>query len=345
MKKIALGLFVIILVLSGCTFGISNKALGGGVFKSSDNGVIWQQKIFVAKGKKTNVTIDSMNVSRIIFSPLDSKTVYALSPESGIYISENEADQWKKYFGAGVNSLALHPQQKDISYIASGNKIYKTIDGGQNWLQIYIEGTPDVSLTDIIIDNNNFDVLFSTTSKGTLLKSLDAGNSWQALYRFNKGISRLFLNLQTGVMYAAMPTRGLWRSVDKGLTWEDLQPNLESLVKKPGTFRQMIFIPGTVDGLFYVTAYGLFKTVDGGKSWTSINLVTPPSAVGINTLTINPQANNEIFYALNFLIYYSSDGGINWVTRPSPAKQAATALTINPNDPNIVYMGTTRIKK
>ncbi|MFH1111655.1 MAG: hypothetical protein V1712_01130 [Patescibacteria group bacterium] len=345
MKKIIIFIFIITLTLGGCSLGVSTKALGGGIFKSQDRGVNWEQKVFVAKGKKRDVTIDSLNISRILFSPLDAKTVYILSPESGIYISENEAIQWRKYFGAGVSSLTLHPTQKDLSYVASGNKIYKTIDGGQNWQQMYIEGTPNDSLTDVIIDNINFNTLYAITSKGTILKSLDAGNSWQAIYRFGKGISRLFINSQNGVMYAAMPARGLWRSTDKGASWEDLQPNLESIVKKPGNFRQMILIPGTSDGLLYVTPYGLFRTLDGGKNWTAINLVTPPSAVGINTLAVNPQKNSEIFYALNFLIYYSNDNGVNWVTRPSPARQAATALSINPNDPNIIYLGTTRIKK
>ncbi len=344
MKKIAISLFILSLLLGGCAL-VTPKVLGGGVFKSQDKGATWQQKVFVTKGKKRDVTINSINVSRIMFSPLDNRTMYALSPESGIYLSDNEAEQWRKFFSAGASSLALHPAQKDINYVASGNKIYKTIDGGNNWSQVYIEGTPESGLTDVIIDNSNFNVLYATTSKGTLLKSLDAGNSWQAIYRFTKGISRIFLNSQTGIMYAAMPANGLWRSADKGVSWEDLQPNLQNLVKKPGNFRQMIFIPGLADGLLYVTPYGLFKTVDGGKNWTSMNLVTPPSVVGINTLAVNPQANNEIFYALNFLIYYSSDGGINWVTRPSPAKQAATALAINPDDPNIIYLGTTRIKK
>ncbi|MFH1867173.1 MAG: hypothetical protein ABIJ81_03800 [Patescibacteria group bacterium] len=346
MKKLPILLLLSVVVLTGCSLKIGGGSTDGGIYRSLDKGVAWEQKVFISKGKKQDVTVGNINVNDILFSPLDNRVVYLLSSQSGVFVSANEAEQWEQIFPVGANAITLHPTKKDIIYVVSGNKIYRTLDGAQNWQQVYIEATPETGLNDIVIDFANPQVLYAVTSKGTLLKSSDAGTSWQAIYRFSKEISRLYLNPNnTAIIYAAMPSRGLWRSIDRGVTWTDLQPSLEEVVKRAGSYKKMVFIPGLSDGLLYATSYGLFQSVNGGQNWDNIELVTPPSSVGISMLSVNPQNNQEIYYAINTLIYYTSDGGKTWVINRSPSGRATTALTINPEDPNIMYLGVVKVKK
>ncbi len=345
----ALKIFFLIISLSlvgaSCTtLSSSSKGVGAGIYKSTDKAVNWEQKVFVSKSDKGNLTIDNVNVNRIQFSPFDSNALYITSPASGVFYTDNAAEVWSRIFDKSVNSLFIHRTKKDVLYVTSGNKIYKSDDNGKNWAEIYTEATPNAQMVDLVMDYNNTNIVWAISSSGVLLKSLDAGVSWQFVYKFSKAVSRIYLNKQ-GIMYVAMPSRGIWRSIDGGITWVDTQAVLEKLVRKVGTFRQLTFIPGQDNGFLYATPYGLFKTLNGGDDWTHIELVTPPQAVGINTLAVNPKDTNQIYYAINNIIYYSSDAGTNWITRNSPARQAVTALNINPDDPSVMYLGASRLEK
>ncbi len=342
MKKIWF-LIPLVLVLFGCSYGFnaSKTPSDGGVFRSEDAGITWQHKAFVAKSKNKDITIDNVNVHRLVFSPLDSKTIYLFSAGAGLYVTSDEGENWRQYYKGPINSVALHPFKKDVVYIAASNRLLKTEDGGENWQILYTEATPETRLNDVILDIDSPNIVYVTTSKGTMLKSLDAGISWQAVFRFEKEVTRIFQN-KSGVLYVAMPSKALWRSIDRGQSWEDLLPNIKKVNSRPGVFRQFSFIPGETDSFIYVTQVGMFKTTDGGKTWSLMNLVTPPSAVGINTLAINPQNNKEIFYAISYLIYYSNDAGQTWITRFIPSKKSATALIIKPEDPRVMYLGVSK---
>ncbi len=342
MRKI---LFIIplVLLLSGCSCGVnlSKTPADGGVFRSADAGATWQHKVFVTREKNRDITIDGINVHRLIFSPLSSKSIYLFSAGNGLYLTDDEGENWRPYYKGSITSVALYPSKKDVVYITASNRLFKTEDGGQAWQTLYTEATPETRLNDVLLDIESPNIVYVITSKGTVLKSIDAGVSWQAIYRFNKEVSRIWQD-QAGVLYVAMPSQALWRSTDGGATWTDLLPNIKKVTNKPGAFRQFSFIPGEADGFIYVTQVGMFKTTDGGQTWSMINLVTPPSAVGINTLAINPQNNKEIFYAINYLIYYSDDGGQTWITRVIPSKKSAAALAIKPEDPKVMYLGVSK---
>lgn len=346
LKKICLLFLVVMLTGAGCSLSssASKKGVGAGIFRSADKGLTWEQRVFVSKNEKNTVTIDSVNVNRIQFATDDRQALYITSPAAGVFYTDNQGEVWSRIFNQPVNSLLLHLTKRGVLYIASGNKIYLSEDNGQNWKDIYTEATPAASIVDLAMDYNNNSIIYAITSAGVLLKSLDSGTSWQFVIHFKKSISRLYLN-RPGIIYIAMPSRGIWRSSDGGVNWVDTQLILEKVVRKVGSFRQLAFIPGQDNGFLYATPYGLFKTTDGGDNWTVIDLVTPPQAVGINTLAINPKNINEIYYAINNIVYYSSDGGTNWITRASPARQAVTALNINPDHPEIMYLGASRLEQ
>ncbi|HBV32955.1 TPA: hypothetical protein DIC39_01110 [Patescibacteria group bacterium] len=341
-KKLSALLFLV--VLSGCSFTVSKAPADGGVYLSTDKGDKWEQRAYVSPGEKANVTIGNLNVDRLVTWTPDQNVLYAVSSASGVWATFNKGGEWKKVFPSPARSVALHPTNRDIFLVGSGNKIYRTLDGGGAWQTVYIEGAPETGINDVLIDVANSETIYAITSRGSLLRSRDGGVSWQAIFRFTKEVSRLYMS-PAGTFYAGMPSRGLWRSDDRGFNWTDLQPNLDAVAKKTGNFRQFAFVPGTSNAFIYVNSYGLFASPDGGGTWRTIDLVTPPSTVGINTLAINPLNTNEIFYAINRLVYYSVDGGITWITKAVPSSRLATALAINLSNPLEVFLGLTRPAK
>ncbi len=100
------------------------------------------------------------------------------------------------------------------------------------------------------------------------------------------------------------------------------------------------------------SGYGIWKSVDAGKSWTSAGL---EKSRHIPRLRVHP-TNPDIVYAAvlgNIYkptaergIYKSTDGGQNWKKTLFVNEQAgAVDLTIDPNNPRILYAATWRVQR
>ena len=82
-RKIVIASSALLLLGAGCIQVKSGGTAGGndgGVFKSGDHGVVWQQKSAVATVGQPK-SIGGLNVTEIAFDPSDSKAVYAGTPD------------------------------------------------------------------------------------------------------------------------------------------------------------------------------------------------------------------------------------------------------------------------
>ena len=104
-------------------------------------------------------------------------------------------------------------------------------------------------------------------------------------------------------------------------------------------YKHIMFDTTLPDSLLYVAKYGLLKSDDGGITWNPITLITPPATTDILAAAINPDNNQEIFYATRATYYKTVDGGKNWITKRLPAKAVPTYLIIDPTDSAILYLG------
>ncbi|MFW0740032.1 WD40/YVTN/BNR-like repeat-containing protein [Flavobacterium sp. T12S277] len=115
-------------------------------------------------------------------------------------------------------------------------------------------------------------------------------------------------------MYVASASGGLYQSNDKGLNWNVLgtdqviNTGSASIAVDP-TNDQVIYW-GTGEANYYGAGMGVYKTTNGGATWTVSN-----SGMG-NRLVIDmlflPTDNNTIIAATDNGIYKSTDGGANW---------------------------------
>lgn len=124
-------------------------------------------------------------------------------------------------------------------------------------------------------------------------------------------------------IFVAFATGGLYRSDDEGQTWESLWDNQPSFgigdiyVSKDG---KTIYL-GTGEANNQRTSYagtGMYKSVDGGKTWKSIGL---PESHHISRITVDPKNEKVLWvgvmghlYSQNSErgIYKSTDGGESW---------------------------------
>lgn len=96
-----------------------------------------------------------------------------------------------------------------------------------------------------------------------------------------------------------------------------------------GAVTTLAIDPATPTTLYAGTSRGVFKSTDGGATWSATTLPASVSSLAIDPLTPTTIYTNA---------YKSADGGATWnkLAQPGPA---ATVLILDPNNPSTLYAG------
>jgi photosystem II stability/assembly factor-like uncharacterized protein len=125
--------------------------------------------------------------------------------------------------------------------------------------------------------------------------------------------SRIFIGAASG---------GIWRTDNGGTTWapvDDFMASLAvtSLVMDPTNTN--VLYAGTGEGFYNFDALpgaGIFKSADGGVSWSQLSSTNNASFRYVNRLAHHPTNANTLYAALRdaFAVVRSTDGGSSWTT-------------------------------
>lgn len=161
------------------------------------------------------------------------------------------------------------------------------------------------------------------------------------------GIGRIdhiaFHPTNVNIMWAGSPLGGLFKTISAGAVWFPLATDLPlsgvaGIAVNPQNPDIIYVLSGSSnDGVdFFGKPYGapsagIFKTMDGGITWSSIATLTTGRDIVIDP--INP---NILLVATSGGIYRSNDAGLNW-NLTSPNTDLYFDLEFQPGNPNVVY--------
>ena len=266
--------------------------------------------------------------------------------------------------GGRISDIEFDPQQPDIAYAgAATGGVFKSLDKGQTWFPIF-DDQAVLSIGDIAVDPVNSSTLYVGTGEangghnnfagGGVYKSTDGGDTWVHLgLSETTSIGRILIDPQNpnrvwlaavGSYFKENPERGVYKSEDGGLTWEHML-----FVSEAVGAIDLVLDPQNPDRLFaamwervrgYSTARlagpgsGIYRTTDGGNSWTELGanngLPSEHSNAGRIGLTISP-LYPQTLYALytdgvRYLGFYKThDGGDTWMNAdPSGGARGGT---------------------
>lgn len=246
-----------------------------------------------------------------------------------------------------VTTIDVHPANPDVIYAgtASGG-LWLSTNGGMKWKPLF-DKQPVQSIGALKIDPLNPDIIWAGTGEGNprnshtsgngIYKSLDAGRTWQQSGLQNtRTIHRIAVNTLnnrevyagvTGSAWGPGPDRGVYKTEDGGTTWKKIL-----FVNDSTGCADLVMDPTNPDKLFAAMwqygrkpwtfksgggGSGLYRTVDGGKTWTEITDKhgLPAGELGRIGLAVSP-SNPNVVYALveakTTGLYKSTDGGYQW---------------------------------
>ncbi len=280
----------------------------------------------------------------------------------------------------GGRSIAVSGSSSRINeyyFGAVGGGLWKTIDGGQTWKPVTDGQLKSSSVGAVAVSNSNPDVVYigmgETELRGNIMqgdgvyKSIDAGKTWEHIgLEETQAISKIRVHptnpdivyvAALGHPYGENPERGVFKSTDGGENWNKI------LFKstKAGAI-DLVMDANNPDVLYstfwqvYRTPYkmlgggpdcGIYKTIDGGKSWEDIseNSGLPSRPLGKIGITVSPVNSNRLWALVEANdggVYTSDDAGSTWLLINDERKLRQRAfyysrIYADPKDENTVY--------
>jgi photosystem II stability/assembly factor-like uncharacterized protein len=281
--------------IAGDPFTYYAATASGGVWKSTDGGVRWKPMF----DEQPTSSIGSIAVAAS-----DPNVVYVGSGEAnirgnvaqgnGIYKSTDGGKTWQHVWtqDGQIGTVVVHPKNADVAYAAVLGKpfgpnpergVYRTRDGGRTWDKVLFKDA-DTGASDVAMDPSNPRILFAglwqarrrpweLASGGPgsgLYVSRDGGDSWKRLEK--KGLPE-----------------GIWGKVGVGIAASD---------------------PRRVYALIEAEKGGLFRSDDGGETWTLANghRALRQRAWYYSTLSIDPR-NPDVVWFPQVPMLRTVDGG------------------------------------
>lgn len=242
------------------------------------------------------------------------------SPPSGAGINRGS---WSSIgpgnVGGRVRTIAIHPATPDTMFIGSvGGGIWTTADGGASWAPVN-DFMANLAVSAIVFVPGAANTLFAGTGEG-------------------------FYN-SDGLRGA-----GIFRSTDGGATWTQLPATSTAPAGGQSAadyyYVNELAVSHTGTSLLAATRTGIFRSTDGGASFTRATMVGGSAIVagnGIVDVDFHPaDATRAVAATFAGTALHSSDGGATWTLAagmPGGGSFVRSELAVAPSNGSIVYAG------
>ncbi len=311
--------------------------------RTTDGGITWSE---------AKVNPDPAASTRIYDIAQLSATQLMVAANDGLYVSNDRGDSWTRTSGGAFVSIAIDPSTPGRAVATSRGTapLQLTTDYGASWTtfgnlpllrsegasfaagmptRVVIVGQQGALYTNDNAMNWTEAALSPAASHPTQFVATLAPGSKVYTYTANTG----------GGLFATSGDAG-WRRLNLAAA-QALNPGAEfgqaSLAVKPGAPDSIFF------GAFN---RGVFRSVDGGQSWTAPN--TDLAGFASTVFAFDPQDANTMFvnvYRASSTpaagLYRSIDGGITWTPHSTnlPSDLVGTDLRVDPANPARMFLG------
>jgi len=305
--------------------------IGHGASKSTDGGQNWTSMSSLSAAAIWTIAID----------PTDSKVLYAGTNEDGVWTSTDAGTTWRHVGSPGpfpVYSISVAASAPQTIYAGTnGGGVWTSSDGGATWQP---SGLSSGMVFSLAIDAAGR--IYAGTNGAGAQVSYDRGATWAVLNtgleRSNKSGYGVWIDPNGGqnIFVSSESPIGLVASRNAGASWSiaDGFTGMSS--------RGVAFDPTDSRRVYAGALVGsvLFKSVDGGATWSRRRFGTP--AVYVIAVAVDALSPNIVYAGTgdNEGLFKSTDYGDTWASVGTGLSGAITFLTIDPTKSGRLFAST-----
>jgi photosystem II stability/assembly factor-like uncharacterized protein len=249
--------------------------------------------------------------------------------------------------GRSIAATGVKGRPSEAYFGATGGGLWKTTDGGENWTPVTDGQIRSASVGAVAVSETNPDIVYigtgETCIRGNVMpgdgvyRSTDAGRTWTHVgFSESHGISKIRIHptnpqvvfvASFGKYSAPNEERGVFKSTDGGRSWRKV------LYRDDKTGAIDLSIDARNPNVMYAALWeayrkeyqmssggpgsGLFKSTDGGETWTEItrNPGLPAGLVGRIGVSVSPANSNRVYALVENEkggLFSSNDAGATW---------------------------------
>jgi photosystem II stability/assembly factor-like uncharacterized protein len=285
-----------------------------GIYRSLDGGLTWSP------------TLLNRAVSALATHPSQPAILWAGTHSNsrrfpiGVYKSVNRGTSWsftsRGIFHLPATSVAFDPVTPDVLWAAANGGVYRSANGGATWADRSgnLPSLEEFGARELAIDPDDPRTIWAGTTRGVFVTE-DAGVTWEPRREGLTGGPGAFplvrlLRLapsNPSIAYAATFSQ-LFKTVDAGAHWTLIASPPPDLPNTLGV-EDLLVDPRDPDVVF-ATLGSLWKSDDGGDSWTAVLKGSGEQAV--HKVAADPRDPDLLYAAGGDGVFRSADGGQSW---------------------------------
>ena len=182
-----------------------------------------------------------------------------------------------------IDRIAFHPTDPNTIYVGTPyGGLWKTTDGGEKWT-CKSDTIPSIGISGVVVHPTSPDIVYILTGTAD-----NSANSFVTIFE------------------RTAPSLGVMKSIDGGDTWAftdtfPTSPGVTSYISY-----DLVIDEASPNTLMAATSDGIFKTINGGTSWTKVRN-------GLHfDLQYKPGSSTTIYAATDTAVFYSNNAGTTW---------------------------------
>jgi photosystem II stability/assembly factor-like uncharacterized protein len=304
----------------------------GGIFKTTNAGTKWYAKW----SEQLSLAIGGLAVA-----PSNPNILYGATgewegnvgaannhfPGVGVYRSTDGGNDWDLLApipSQNTAAVAIDPTNPDRVFVAGDTSLHRTTNGGASWdvTPGNVNGIFDGIISDVVIDPNDINRIYTGVHNSGVWRSTDGGNTWTQL---TSGIATggaasspkiaLGRNGTHGTQFVAVKmARRVFTSTDGGNTFTE-QANCDVNWAPFYPWANVIAVDPQNEDILFGGHASIYRSTDGGTSWTKVGgYGAPPVHPDQQAIVFDPNDHNHIYLATDGGVYESIDNGQTWAS-------------------------------
>ncbi len=296
-------------------------------------------------------------------------TILVATASQGVLRSSDDGTTWHRIglhqaleFDAVVRCLAVDPRNPQVIYAGADAGLARSEDTGVTW-QLIDSPMNGSHVWSLAVDPNDPDCMLAGTgapSRAAIFRTTDGGANWDQLPpqipESCAGVSRPRIlttawdHVDGKTAWFGVEEGGLWRSRDRGDTWERIDGTPHSLPHgvTNSDIHCIVVLDGPPKTIVVAVVNALFVSQDDGETWTRQGT---REAYGIyyTRLVTRIPGTEELLLGIGdgtpgtmTRIFRSADLAGTWTESAldTPANSTVWAFAVHPADPALVFAGT-----